>query len=301
MTARPAATERSKTGFVADAHSMNVFLTGASGYVGSHVAAELVSRGHRITGLARQKSDRTRSLTDIAWRYADLADPDAYRDTLNRADAVVHCAMDYAAGAENSELDRSFVASLRDFGGHFVYTGNLFCERTEAMLEEAVRTGSEHWRFQAEQAALSSAKLASVIRLGFVYGGRGGFFWDILSPGTLAGLDVQATPDAIWPMVHVKDVALLYASVLESRTPGVFHAFDGKRVGAREIIEAARRVYKSRGVASLESHDYIHGLLRSSVVTSNRRALETGWTPMYSSFVDNEDLAFEESQVVSRR
>ena len=274
---------------------MNVFLTGASGYVGRHVAAELVARGHRVIGLARPESERTRRSREIEWRYADLADSASYRDELMASDAVVHCAMDYSAGSENSELDRLFVAGLRDFAGHFVYTGNLFGERTDGFVEEAVVTGSGHWRFQAEEAALSSSGPVAAVRLGFVYGGQGGFFWDILSPGTLAGLGSGEIPAVIWPMVHVRDVARLYAVLLESGATGVFHAYDGKQVSASEIIEAARLVYKTRGISGTESGDYLQMLLRSSVATSNRRSLEAGWRPTYRGFADNADLAFDES------
>lgn len=274
---------------------MRVFLTGASGYIGKHVALELLSRGHEVIGLARKSSGSTNYSTEIGWRFADLSHFDEYWNDLAMSDAVVHCAMDYSSsGSENSELDRAFVARMTEFSGHFVYTGNLFSERKDGILDEALQTNSGHWRFRTEATALGTSNPASVIRLGFVFGGNGGYFWEILSPGTLAQLESESVSEVTWPMIHVRDVASLYASVLESNETGIFHAYDGKQVEAREIIESARSVYESHGISGSESNDYIQGLLQSSVLTSNQRSLSTGWQPNYSSFVENAELAYSE-------
>ena len=63
---------------------------------------------------------------------------------------------------------------------------------------------------------------------------------------------------------------------------------------AGEIIESARSVYESHGISGSESHNYIQGLLQSSVFTSNQRSLSIGWCPNYSSFVENAELAYSE-------
>ena len=274
---------------------MRVFLTGASGYIGKHVALELLTRGHQVIGLARTSSERTEYSTEIEWCHADLSSFSAYWKKLAVSDAVVHCAMDYSSsGSENSDLDRTFVNRMGDFSGHFVYTGNLFSDRQDGVLTEALRMNSEHWRYKNEVTVLGISSPASVIRLGFVYGGSGGYFWEILSPGTLAQMEGASIPDVFWPMVHVRDVASLYASVLESKKSGVFHAFDGMQIKASEIVESARLVYQSNGISESGSYDYIHGLLQTSIVTSNERSLSTGWQPYYSSFTENAELSFSE-------
>jgi|GEM_PF-2014778 len=274
---------------------MKVFLTGASGYIGRHVASELLSRGHQVVGLARKQSERTEYSTQMEWCFADLSDFEAYRTRLFDSDAVVHCAMDYTpSGSENSELDSSFVSNLKSFQGRFIYTGNLFSDRREGELCEALLSDSEHWRFQTEVSVLERSDLASVIRLGFVYGSKGGYFWDILSPATLAKMEDSPVPEVYWPMVHVRDAASLYARVLESETSGVFHAFDGTQVQASEVIESTRSVYRANEIEGGESHDYINGLLQSSVSTSNERSRSIGWRPVHSSFPENVELAFSE-------
>ena len=276
---------------------MRVFLTGASGYIGTHVARELLSRGHEVIGLARKSSDRTRRVPAVRWLFADLSDLSRYMNGLNRSDAVVHCAMDYSSSGENAELDRQFVDRMLGFDGHFIYTGNLFSHRFSAFLDEAPQTESNHWRFQTEIAALGRRGISSVIRLGFVYGGNGGYFWNILSPGTLAGLESAAIPHVLWPMVHVRDVATLYAHVLEADEGGVYHAFDGTRVYAEEVVQTTRLVYEQREATGSESHNYIDGLLKASVVTSNRRSRSIGWRPAHRSFRECADNAYAENVV----
>jgi len=275
---------------------MRVFLTGASGYIGKHIALELLSRGHQVIGLARKSSERTKYATEMEWCFADLSDFDNYLNTLTQSDAVIHCAMDYSSfGSENSDLDREFVSKMSGFSGPFIYTGNLFSDRQDGPLEEACQTNSEHWRYQNEEILLGYSSPTSVIRLGFVYGGSGGYFWEIVSPGAIAKLESKSVPEVIWPMVHVKDVAGLYASVLESSANGVFHAYDGTQVQAGEIIGSARSAYSARGISSSDSHDYIQGLLQSSVLTSNQRSLSTGWRPVHASFMENAERALSES------
>ena len=273
---------------------MRVFLTGASGYVGSHVAMELLARGHEVIGLARQPSERTKYDAAVQWCFGDLSDPSTFWDQMEKVNAVVHCAMDYSASGENAELDRQFVDQMSEYEGHFVYTGNLFAHRSSTTLEESLIGDGENWRFQSEAAAMDRKGPSSVIRLGFVYGGKGGYLWEILSPGTLAGLESDSIPDVLWPMIHVRDVASLYATVLGAHGSGVFHAFDGERATAANIIKTARSIYESHGVTGTESHDYLMGLLKSSVETTNQRALSIGWNPEHSSFARNAALAYSE-------
>lgn len=262
---------------------MNVFITGASGYIGSHVGRALVARGHQVTGLARKPSDRTHRAHSIDWFFADLSDHESWEDAVAGADAVIHCAMDYSSGSENVELDRAFVSRMKAYQGHFIYTGNLFSESAER-LEEDVQLDTGHWRFNAEAEVLRTMGTASVVRLGFVYGGTGGYFWEILSKGALDKLDMDMLPDAVWPMIHVEDAAALYASVLDVGDTGVFHAFDGAHTTARDVIENARSLYNTMDSTPSEPHDYLEKLLKLSVRTTNRRSLKMGWRPACDTF-----------------
>jgi len=204
--------------------------------------------------------------------------------------------MDYSSTGENSELDLWFVKSMAGYEGQFVYTGNLFSNRSQGELAESLESGSVHWRFQSETAALDRPSASSVIRLGFVYGGKGGYFWQIVSPGILAKLTSSEIPDVLWPMIHVRDVASLYVAVLETSAEGVFHGYDGRPTTARDVINAARSLYQTRGITDSDAQDYIKGLLQSSVQTSNIRSRSIGWAPKYGSFLDSVEIAYSESE-----
>src|SRR5262245_51234568 len=95
-------------------HRMHVFLTRATGYVGAAVAARLQTRGHTVAALARSaSSDERLRASGIRAVRGDLARVATYRDEVERADAVVHTAFEYAAnGAENLELDRHATRAL---------------------------------------------------------------------------------------------------------------------------------------------------------------------------------------------
>ena len=273
---------------------MRVFLTGASGYVGRHVALQLLSEGHEVVGLARKATKRTRYSAEMKWHFAQLADFTAYWNELSTSDAVVHCAMDYtASGAENSDLDLEFVSRMSTFSGRFIYTGNLYSDRKKQKLPEEILQGSRHWRSIIEAQVLAATN-HSVIRLGFVYGSDGGYLWDILSPGTVSMLSGTAIPKVYWPMIHVWDAARLYAQVLVSDRSGVFHAFDGFEVRAEQVIEAARAVYVSLGIAGSASSDYVDRLLESSIVTTNNHSLSLGWKPEHTSFLEIADDVYSE-------
>lgn len=260
---------------------MNIFLTGASGYIGRHVALELLSRGYNVSGLARAASPRTEALPTVSWRFAGLADFNAYQADIDAADAVIHCAMDYTADGENTELDSAVVAHMESYPGHFIYTGNLFADRQrhDDLLPEAVLAENPNWRSKHEARVMDRPAASSVIRLGFVHGSEGGYFWDILSPGTVAHALNGHIPDVLWPMIHVRDVAALYASVVESRATGIFHAWDGETTRAAGVIRVVHNTYVARNTPAGDPLPYVNKLLQSSIRTTNERAKSTGWHP----------------------
>ncbi|MFD1034069.1 NAD-dependent epimerase/dehydratase family protein [Sphingomonas hankookensis] len=91
---------------------MRVFLTGATGFVGSHIISELLDRGHQVLGLTR---------SDAGARQLEAAGVDVHRgdlDTLARgvaaADAVIHCAFDHDSAnfVENTRKDERNIAAM---------------------------------------------------------------------------------------------------------------------------------------------------------------------------------------------
>ena len=114
---------------------MKVFLTGATGFVGSHVARELAGRGAQLRLLMR-KTSRTDNLEGIAAEtvVGDLREPESLRAAVSGCDAVMHVAADYrlwvrdpqAMYAANVDGTRNLLQIARDLGvPRFVYTSSV--------------------------------------------------------------------------------------------------------------------------------------------------------------------------------
>jgi len=94
---------------------MHVFVTGATGWVGSAVIDDLLKAGHEVTGLARSK-DRAAALVNLGARIVEgtLDDLDTLRDAAAASDGVIHTAFnhDFSRFAENAEQDRRAIEAL---------------------------------------------------------------------------------------------------------------------------------------------------------------------------------------------
>ena len=256
---------------------MQIFITSATGYVGAAVAACLRAHGHSIAALARTSTSEQRlGAAGIHAVRGDLAQADTYRDAVASADAVVHTAFEYSAdGAENLELDQQATGALSR-GRRLIYTSNAYRPR-----------------FETERAVLASGPSNSVLRLGMVYGGVGG--------GTIASLFASAhrhgrlpylqdTAANRWSLIHLDDLAELYARVVATPASGLFDAVDGNPLTVRHMFERAGVVC---GVpASMQSETVVNGSLESHTIDVMRldialhstRAQAIGWSPRYPSF-----------------
>lgn len=265
---------------------MQVFLTSATGYVGAAVAARLQVCGHSVAALARSAGSEER-LQSVGIRPVpgNLARPETYRDAAASADAVVHTAFEYSTdGAENLELDLQATRTLLR-ARRLIYTSNAY----------RPRIGVEQM--------LASARLAAAIRVGMVYGGCGG--------GTIASLFAAAQRsgrlpylrDAAnnrWSLIHLDDLAGLYARLVETRVTGVLDGVDGQALSVRRTLERAAEVC---GVsASAEDEAFVtsvHGrhtvdVMRRDVALDSSGARELGWSPRYSSFEEGAAAAYAE-------
>jgi uncharacterized protein YbjT (DUF2867 family) len=94
---------------------MRVFITGAAGFVGSAVVADLIAHGHEAVGLARSDAN-VEKLTSLGAgvHRGDLSDIASLRSGAEKADAVIHCGFihDFAKIAENSAIDRAAIAAM---------------------------------------------------------------------------------------------------------------------------------------------------------------------------------------------
>lgn len=166
---------------------MNVFVTGATGYIGGAVAAAFRRAGHRVFGLARS-SEKARSLAreEIVPVLGDLAAPESFLAVARGCDTFVHCASENSGATivrDRAAID-TFLAASRDATAPraFLYTSGVWVYgdtggRTVDETSPLAPLDLVRWRVEHEQLVLAaaSAQLRTlVLRPGCVYGGSGG-------------------------------------------------------------------------------------------------------------------------------
>ena len=151
-----------------------ILVTGATGFIGWHVAKKLIERGHTVRALVRPGS-RVREL-DVEVATGDLRDPDSLRKAVFGCDCVFHIAADYRLWAKdagelyrsNVEGTRNLLTAARNAGvSRVVYTSTVGCigvppggegdEERPVSLEE-MSGAYKRSKFQAEQVALEFAR-----------------------------------------------------------------------------------------------------------------------------------------------
>jgi nucleoside-diphosphate-sugar epimerase len=256
---------------------MQIFITSATGYVGAAVCARLRAQGHSITALARTSTSERRLRTaGIQAVLGDLARVDTYRDAVANADVVVHTAFEYSAdGAENLELDQQATRALSG-GRRLIYTSNGYRPRCAT-----------------ERVVLESGTMNSVLRLGMVYGGTGGGTIASLFDSARRSRQLPYLRDAAenrWSLIHLDDLAVLYARIVAAPVSGVFDAVDGHPLTVRQAFE---RVGAVCGVpASMQGEIAVNSALEAhtievmhlDVALLSTRAQEIGWSPGYRTF-----------------
>ncbi|MBI4552465.1 MAG: NAD-dependent epimerase/dehydratase family protein [Candidatus Latescibacteria bacterium] len=298
---------------------MNVFITGATGYIGSAVVTALVRAGHEVSGLVRSEA-KARLVEQQGAKavVGDIKQPETYRDIAGRHDAVIHTAFDMSG--ETVAADRATVETLikaaQTAGGRktIIFTSGVWVLGSTGgrTMDETAAVNPIPpvvWRPEHERLMLSAATadLATVvIRPGVVYGGSRGILAGYFKAAS-EGQPIRIVGDGTnhWAMVHVDDLADLYRRAVERRLTGVFHGTDGSALTVREIVETiARSAGRSSAVetwpvdsARQTLGGFADGLAIDQVVLSAASERELGWLPRFRSFVRRgEELWREWSQ-----
>lgn len=234
---------------------MNVFITGATGFVGAAITQELLAHGHRVLGLAR--SARSAAALERAGARAirgDLADPAALRKGVERCDAIVHAGFlhDFTRFAEACAMDRAAIellgAPVGDSGKPLIVTaGAAFLNAADRVAAESDRAfpPSEAYPRASEAAAgaLSARGVPTgVMRLPPSVHGPGdrAFVPMLIDIAGRTGRSAYIGEGGnLWPAVHVADAARAFRLALE-RGAGAetWHAVAEEGVPFRAIAEA---------------------------------------------------------------
>lgn len=283
---------------------MEIFLTGASGYLGLAVAQAFRRAGHRVSGLARSATAaETLMRHEVAPVLGTLELPERYREAAARADVIVHLAVDYAA--DTAAVDAQTVRALLGVAvearepkrllytsGVWVYgdTGPSAADETQPLRPP----GAVAWRPAVERLVLEmSGVRGTVLRPGVVYGGRGGLTGMWFAGATAGELRLAGDGTNRWAMVHVEDLADAYVRAAEVDVAGVvFNLTDETAMTQGALARAAGDVAGYRGAltpttpaeASAQLGPLAEALGLDQHVSSAQARHLLGWRPRHAGF-----------------
>jgi len=282
---------------------MHVFVTGASGHIGSAVVDELLEAGHQVTGLARSDTSAASLTAKGAMVHrGDLADLDGLRAAAAAADGVIHLAY-------RDDFDSDFIGAAETDLGVVKAMGEVLAGSDRPLVNTSGtlllagvahgRTATENDvaeggpRIDSENATIAMAERgvrSSVIRLSPLVHStldHHGFAHRLIDIAREKGVSAYlGDGQNRWPAIHVLDAAPLYRLALEKGTAGArYHAVAEDGVPLREIAEALGRGLKvpvvSRSPEEAAGHFGTLGFFvgadgpASSALTQER----LGWRP----------------------
>lgn len=281
---------------------MRVFVTGATGFIGSAIVQDLVSAGHQVLGLSRSEhGDQLLTAAGAQVHRGDLEDLEKLRSGAAMSDGVIHAAFvhDFSRFKENCELDRVAIEALGEAlagsGRPLIVTAGLNPVPDRAVTEDDAVPANAFTPRVSEQTALALVARGvrtSVVRLPQVHDPeKQGLVSYLIPMAREKGVSAYIGEGANrWPAVHRLDAAALYRLALEKGAAGAsYHAVAEEGVSMREIAEAIGRGLKipAVSISAGEAADHFGWLGHfagmdgpaSSALTRQR----LGWHPAQSS------------------
>lgn len=286
---------------------MKVFLTGATGYIGSAVSEKLLAAGHEITGLARsEEAARKLEASGASAWPGELHDSENISRAVRAADGVIHMAS--TGGPDAAQADAQAVDAILDAldqtSKPFIYTSGTWVlgNTNDRVADEETPldpTPLVAWRPAQEQrvlAAAASGVRSIILRPGMVYGRGGGSVGEMIQSGHEKGtVRFVGTGENRWSLIHVDDLADLYVKALEKAPAGtLLMVAAGESMRVREIAEAASHaagaggrveswpVEQARELLGL----YADALVLDQQVSAAKATQLLGWTPKAPSLLE---------------
>lgn len=279
---------------------MKVFVTGATGFVGSAVVQELISAGHQVLGLTRSDAG-AKSLAALGAQVqrGDLTDLESLRNGAAMSDGVIHTAFnhDFSNYAAAAQMDMQAIEAL---GGApagsdrrlVVTSGTLVLQRKGPLATEE-DTPDPAFPRKSEDAVLAVSSRGvnvSVVRLSPSVHGDGdhGFVLRLIAIAREKGVSAYIG-DGLnrWPAVHRLDAARLYRLALEKGSAGSnhYHGVADEGIATRDIAQVIGRqlnlpvVSKSSEEAAGHFTWLAHFFAMDAPASSKRTQQQLGWRP----------------------
>jgi nucleoside-diphosphate-sugar epimerase len=290
---------------------MRVFVTGATGLVGSAVLAELIEYGHAVLALTRSDA-----AADAAARAGavpvkgELGDIEVLRRTTAQADGVVHLAFsnDFSSpdalaksveeeSAALTAMGEALIGSDRPIvavSGTPVTPGRVSTEDDPAIIEGPL--GGRGRTVEALLALSSRGVRSAAVRLPRTVHdeGKGGFAGLLTNIARRTGVSgYPGDGSQRWPAVHARDAAALFRIVLESAEPGTaWHAVDDEGDAVRDIATViGRRLGLPVQPTASEAFGVLGPIFSADQPSSSRKTREVlGWQPTHPRLLDDLEL-----------
>ncbi|MCY1002253.1 NAD-dependent epimerase/dehydratase family protein [Myxococcus sp. MISCRS1] len=286
---------------------MNLFITGATGFIGGSLAVDLKSRGHSIRGLVRDEA-KARKLAALGVEpvLGDLDNVAVLTAEARRADGVIN-----AASSDHEKAIRALIEGVKGSGKPLLHTSgssvigddvkgdalspNVFDEDTPFIVEPEKQA-----RHALDNSVLAAPGARGMVLCNtMIYGTGKGLSRDSVQ---IPPLVAQARKSGVvrvvgkgvnrWSNVHIDDVTALYALALEKAPSGAFYFVENGEASYAEIGEAIAARLKLGPVRSWSveeaSREWGEGHARysfgsNSRVRGKRARRELGWAPRHDS------------------
>jgi nucleoside-diphosphate-sugar epimerase len=290
---------------------MRIFLTGATGFIGSKIVPELLQAGHQVLGLTRSDAGAKQlTAAGAEVQRGDLEDPTTLRRGAEKADAVIHCAFDhdFSRFVENCQKDKRNIEAIGEaLAGSkrplIVTSGTGMGSRGpgELATEDVFDASHANPRKLSEETGAAVAARGvnvSYVRLPQVH--------DTKKQGLISPLiEISRAKGRVayvgegknrWPAAHVTDVARLYKLAIERAEPGArYNAVGEEGVTAKDISDALGRSLKLPVVSLSGDEVAAHfgwmamfagvDMPASSAITRKK----LGWTPVGAGLIADLD------------
>ncbi len=283
---------------------MRVFLTGATGLIGSALVPELINAGHQVLGLTRSESGAQSLLTAGAEALrGSLEDLEVLRNGAAQSDGVIHCAFDHENFEESGVIEKHAIAA---FGSSLIGSDRPLIVSTGLGLPSPKRPVTEDVDAPAVSPSPRSPEQAAhalslqgvnvtVVRVPQVHNSvKQGLITTLIAVARQKGVSAFVAEGLNrWPAAHVSDVARLYRLALEKRVPSRYHAVAEEGISLRDIAGTIGQALKIPMVSIAPGESLAHfgrvggyvglDLSASSAITQQ----QLGWFPTGPGLIED--------------